>query len=258
MRALCLLLALVGFAGGATAGVGERFIAGTHYDTLPAPVSTHDPKRIEVLEVFSYVCPHCFHLDPTIAAWRAKQPPDVDFQRMPAVWNAQWRLFGQGYYAAQSLNVAEAAHASIFKALHVDQKRIDSPADLAKVYAMSGVPEAAFLKAMDSFGVRASVQQADARTRGYGVTGVPALIVNGKYRVTGDKAGSNEGMLEVVDFLVQMERDARAAGAKPSAAPKPAAKPPRPKAARKAAAAPTGKTVSLASSERANRADGAH
>ena len=107
------------------------------------------------------------------------------------------------------------------------------------------------------FGVRASVQQADARTRGYGVTGVPALIVNGKYRVTGDKAGSNEGMLEVVDFLVQMERDARAAGAKPSAAPKPAAKP-RPKAARKAAAAPTGKTVSLASSERANRADGAH
>ena len=216
MRVLCLLLALAAlpaFSAATLAGVGERFIAGTHYDMLPSVVITHDPKRIEVVEVFSYVCPHCFHFDPTLAAWRAKQAADVDFQRMPAVWNPQWRLFGQGYYAAQSLNIAEATHTGIFKALHVDQKRIETGADLAKVYASSGVTEKAFLAAMDSFGVRASVQQADMRTRSYGVTGVPALIVNGRYRVTGEKAGSNEGMLEVVDFLIQKERDTRAAAA---------------------------------------------
>ena len=214
MRALCrffALVALVTWSGVGLAGVGERFISGTHYDTLDAPVNTHDPKRIEVLEVFSYVCPHCFHFDPTLASWRAKQPADVDFQRMPAVWNPQWRLFGQGYYAAQSLNIAEASHMAMFKALHVDQKRIETSADLARMYANFGVADKDFLKAMDSFGVRASVQQADMRTRSYGVTGVPALIVNGRYRVTGEKAGSNDGMLEVVDFLVQKERDVRAA-----------------------------------------------
>lgn len=207
MRALWLLLAFVALP--AFAGIGERFVAGTHYELLPTPVSTHDPRRIEVVEVFSYVCPHCAHFDPTIAAWRARQLTDVDFQRMPAVWNPVWKLFGQGYYAAQSLRVGEAAHVAIFKALHVDQKRIESPEELASLYVPYGVSQTNFVKAMDSFGVHASVEQANTRTGQYGVQGVPAMIVAGKYRVTGETAGSNDGMLQVVDFLVQKERDAR-------------------------------------------------
>ena len=207
------VVVMLAAAGSSFAGVGERFIAGDHYTVLSTPVPTHDPKRIEVLEVFSYVCPHCFHFDPTISAWRAKQAADVDFQRMPAVWNPQWRLFGQGYYAAQSLNVSEAAHANIFKALHIEQKRVETGADLARLYSASGVSESNFLKAMDSFGVRASVQQADNRTRAYGVTGVPAMVVNGKYLVTGEGAGGNDGMLDVVDFLVQKERYAHTSAA---------------------------------------------
>lgn len=223
MRVLWLCLALVvlpTLTGTAAGAIGERYVAGVDYTILPTPVSTHDPKRIEVVEVFSYVCPHCFHFDPTIAAWRAKQPADVDFQRLPAVWNPLWRMFGQGYYAAQSMNVAETAHAGIFKALHVEQKRIESSADLAKLYAASGVAAGDFLKTMDSFGVRASVQQADVRTRAYAVTGVPAMVVAGRYRVTGEIPGGNDAMLPIVDFLVQKERDARASARPASGAPK--------------------------------------
>ena len=50
---------------------------------------------------------------------------------------------------------------------------------------------------------------AQSRTRSYKVTGVPAMIVNGKYRVDSRSAGSFDRMLQVVDYLVDLERTAK-------------------------------------------------
>ena len=47
--------------------------------------------------------------------------------------------------------------------------------------------------------------QSRAKSSGYGITGVPTMIVNGKYRIDGQSAGGNSEMLKVVDFLVAKE-----------------------------------------------------
>lgn len=209
----CLLAAAALCCGAATAGIPERFVAGTHYEILPTPVTTRDAARIEVVEAFSYACPHCYSFDPLLEAWRHGLGADVDFQRLPAVWNADFRLLGQAYFAADSLGLVEKTHTALFKALHADRQDLLNLDALAGFYAQHGADAADFRQVFASFGVRAHVQQAAARIQAYRVTGVPTLIVNGKYKVDAAMAGSQEGMLQVAGFLIDKERGARAAPA---------------------------------------------
>jgi len=199
----------------ATVSHAEQIEVGVNYDLLPIPVETADPSKIEVVEVFSYGCPHCFEFEPSMAAWRAKQLPDVQFRRIPATFRKDWMLLAQAYYAAEVLGVVDKVHEPIFEAIHLKGLNPGDPAVLATVFKESaGVDGEEFLKVLNSFGVRSKVQQADAQGRMYRLQGVPTLIVNGKYTVYNiNVTGGNVDRLTVVDYLVAKERAARA-GAK--------------------------------------------
>lgn len=182
-------------------------VEGTHYDKLPLPLRTRYPGKIEVTEYFSYGCPHCFQFEPLIAAWSSQLPEDVVFNRTPAVWNPDYEVYAQSYYTAEALNVLEKIHVPLFQAIHVERKLMNDPESMARFFQRYGVDPMDFVKVYKSFGVRSAMQQAQARGRSYRVEGVPALIVNGKYRVEGKHAGSNTNMLPIVDLLIDMERE---------------------------------------------------
>jgi protein dithiol oxidoreductase (disulfide-forming) len=208
IRVSTLAFLLVAFANFARADAIE---VGINYDLLPIPVETADPTKIEVVEVFSYGCPHCFEFDPSIEAWRAKQPADVQFRRVPAVFRKDWLVLAQAYYAAEALGVVDKVHRPIFEAVHLKGLNPNDPAVLATVFKESaGIDNEEFLKVLNSFGVRSKVQQADAQGRMYRLQGVPTLIVDGKYTVYGQNfVGGNVDRLTVVDYLVAKERAAR-------------------------------------------------
>ena len=90
------------------------------------------------------------------------------------------------------------------------RKRLNKQERMANFFAEFGVDPVDFAKIYKSFGVRASLAQAEARGRGYLAEGVPAIIVNGKYRIEGKMAGNNANMLRVADFLIQQEKQALA------------------------------------------------
>ena len=205
---LAITLCLSGFVVSAH---GDTFEVGVNYDLLPIPVETADPRKIEVVEVFSYGCPHCFEFEPSIEAWKAKQPPDVLFRRVPAVFREDWKILAQAYYAAEALGVVDKVNRSIFEAIHLKGLNPKDPNVLAAVFKESaGVDGEEFNKVLNSFGVRSKVLQADAIGRMYRLAGVPTLIVGGKYTVYGQNfVGGNVDRLTVVDFLVAKERAAR-------------------------------------------------
>jgi thiol:disulfide interchange protein DsbA len=190
---------------------GDSFELGVNYDQLPIRVETADPSKIEVVEVFSYGCSHCFDFQPTIEAWRAKQPADVQFRRVPAVFRDDWKILAQAFYAAEALGVIDKVNRPIFEAIHLKGLNPGDPAVLAAVFNESaGVDGEEFLKVLNSFGVRSKVLQADAQGRMYRLKGTPTLIVDGKYTVYGQSAvGGNADRLSVVDYLVAKERAAR-------------------------------------------------
>jgi len=184
----------------------QDFVEGTHYERLPISVETSDPERVEVVEMFSYMCVHCFNFDPAVEAWQARQEDDVNFLRMPAVFNPDWELLAQAFYTAETLGVTAQVHTALFEGLHLSRQDLRQPALLQRLFKdYAQVSEEDFNTAYNSFSVRSRVQQAKAKGRAYRITGVPTLIVNGKYRVDGRMAGSNAAMLEVVDHLVALE-----------------------------------------------------
>jgi len=183
-----------------------RFEEGTHYAALQIPLKTRKPNKIEVAEYFSYGCPHCFQIEPLMGAWHDKLGEDVEFVRTPAIWNRDYQVYAQTYLTAKALKVLEKVHTPIFNAIHNKRMRLNSPEAMASFLKDYGVDVETFAKTYNSFGVRASVQQADAKGRAYRSTGVPALIINGKYRIEASMAGSNAKMLQVADYLIAKER----------------------------------------------------
>ena len=185
----------------------ERFVAGTHYTELAAPVNTNDSSKVEVLEVFWYGCSHCFRFEPLIANWEATMPADVDFGRFPAMWNGLMEVHAQVYYTAEAMDALDVVHEHVFNAINIEGNRLQNEGQIGALFAKYGINEDEFAKSFNSFSVRTKVNQAKQRMQAYEIRSTPNMIVNGKYLVaTGQSVLTQADMLDVVDFLIEKER----------------------------------------------------
>lgn len=209
MRILVALMGLVFSLSVCAQEKQSEYLEGQHYVLLEQPVRTADPSKIEVAEVFAYSCPHCFHFEPLLHAWEKKQLADVYLVQTHAMWNPQMEPLIRGYYTSVTLKIKEQSHMAVFNALHMEQKNLNTAEQWADFFAAYGVDKAKAISTYSSFGVTSQIKQAEARARGYKVTGTPEMVVNGKYRISSRLAGGHEEMLKVVDFLVAKERAAK-------------------------------------------------
>ncbi|MEH6566556.1 MAG: thiol:disulfide interchange protein DsbA/DsbL [Halopseudomonas sp.] len=210
MRAL-LTLGLIWLLGsfGMVQAQDAPYQAGVHYVVLPTPAPTQDPDKIEVAELFWYGCPHCFAFQPTIHEWSKTLPEDVNFRPVPAMFGGDWNTHGQLFYTLESLGKLDEAHDAIFNAIHKQNNKLKDQDAMIEFLEPYGVSEEDFVKAWDSFGVKSKMNQAEQLARAYRASGVPCLIVNGKYRIEGKMAGSFENMLKIAEYLVEQERQAQ-------------------------------------------------
>lgn len=210
-RTLLALLFLAPFAASAQLkpGVPATPVAGKDYVVLSAPQPTWGTGGIEVAEVFSYSCIHCAEFQPMVNAWKKKQPSDVRFVYVPAVFGGVWDNTARAFFAAEALGVQPRTHDALFKAFFIDRSvKNGSIENLADVYAKLGVDRKKMLDTMNGFTVSSKLNRARQFALRTGVNATPTLIVNGKYRVT---AKSLEQSLAVADHLVQKERAAKKA-----------------------------------------------
>ena len=171
----------------------------------PQPVEAKEGK-IEVVEFFWYGCPHCHRLEPYIEAWLKKLPPDVEFRRIPAVFNQRWAHDAAIYYTLEAMGLVEKLHRPLFDAIHNDSLRTDNEAALSQWLQKRGVDSKKFMDTMKSFGVQSKTRRAVQQTVAYKIDGTPAMAVHGRYTVSADQGRSQQGMLQTVDSLVAMAR----------------------------------------------------
>lgn len=205
------LIALLVLLPLATTGFAqiERFVAGTHYVVLDAPVNTRDSSKIEVIEAFWYGCSHCFRFEPLVENWESSAGADVDFTRFPAVWNGLMKIHAQVYYTAEALDVLDTVHEPVFNAINIQGNRLQSQDAIGELFAEHGIAKEEFEKTFNSFSVTSRTKQAEQRMQKYQIRSTPNMIVNGKYIITtGANVQTQADMLEVVDFLVEKERQA--------------------------------------------------
>jgi len=179
------------------------------YQTLSPAQPTQNQEKVEVIEFFWYGCPHCYSLEPEMKKWLATKPANVEFIRQPAIFSSLWGKHAKAYFVAEALGVVDKVHEDFFDAIQTKKLKLTSEDQLAKFFVEHGVDETEFRNTFNSFLIDAKVRQAKAMAPRYGITGVPALIINGKYKTNGPLAKSHKNMIKVMDQLIQQESQSK-------------------------------------------------
>jgi protein dithiol oxidoreductase (disulfide-forming) len=172
----------------------------------PAQPTEADAKKIEVVEFFWYGCPHCYNLEPYIEKWLAKAPPDVQFRRIPAVFNQRWGHDAAIYYTLEAMGLVEKLHRPLFDAIHRDRLDTTNEQVFSAWLQRQGVDPKKFTDTMKSFGVQSKMRRAVQQTTAYKIDGTPAMAVQGRYTISADQGRSQQGLLDTVSFLVDQVR----------------------------------------------------
>ena len=195
-------------AGSAAAAQGQAPREGRDFRAVkPAQPTAVPDGKIEVIEFFWYGCPHCYSLEPLIKDWSGKLPDDVAFRRIHVPFGE--RRHQQLFYTLESMGKADALNEVVFRAIHVERDRLDTADKMVTALSKHGVDGKQFRDTFDSFAVRTKMRRAAQVVDAYGVDGVPALAVNGKYYTSPSMVGSNAGALRTLDQLIEIERKAR-------------------------------------------------
>ena len=189
-----------------------KFKEGQHYIRMvPSQPTMGGADKIEVAEFFWYGCPHCYSFEPTINAWAEDIPANARFVRIPVVWNTVHELHARVFYTMEvlarngALADGEAFHNAVFEEIQTRGNRLTSEDSIRRLFERFGVDAETFDKTWNSFEVDQKLRVAKDLGRRYNIQGVPAVVVNGKYRTGGQEAGSYDAVPDVIDELIARE-----------------------------------------------------
>lgn len=194
-----------------SAAKGAALVPGTDYVEIQGG-QPYEPLngKVEVVEVFGYVCPACASFEPLLTAWKKTLPADVRLTYVPAAFGPEWTPYAHAFFVSDSLGLVDRTHSAIFNAIHIAQtlpgegKKPDEAA-IAKFFGQYGADPKQFGAAMHSFAVDAKLNRAKQFMLRSGANATPTMIVDGKYRVTGK---SYEDILRITNQLIAQERTA--------------------------------------------------
>jgi thiol:disulfide interchange protein DsbA len=182
------------------------FEADKDFRVVNPPQPTNAGGKIEVVEFFWYGCPHCFAFEPTLNAWVAKLPADVSFRRIPAQFGPIWTQHAKIFFALDAIGEEQRVHKKVFDTIHVDRVMLDTDDQVIDWAGKNGIDKAKMADALKSFGVAGKLKSAQQVVGNYGIDGVPALAINGKYLTAPSMARGEQKALAVADYLIGQER----------------------------------------------------
>ena len=178
--------------------------AGKDFTPITPAQPTEEPGKVEVLEFFSYGCPHCADFNPVLSAWSAKLPADVVLKKVPITFGrGAWANIAKLYYTLEITGDLARLEGDVFKAIHADRVNLFEEKTLTDWVLKKGVDAKKFNDTFNSFGVMSKVKRGDQLAQAYKIQGVPALAVDGKYLV-GGKDFSEQ--LAIADKLIAKAR----------------------------------------------------
>jgi thiol:disulfide interchange protein DsbA len=208
---------------------------GTGYLTLARPQSTEAAGKVEVLEFFSYHCPHCYALDPMLNEWVKKHKDEIVFKRVHVAWGdpgstteKMMSALQRAYYTLDAMGKSEEMHKKIFDAIHAERQPLYNEDAVVKFLVKQGIDKQKYLDTANSFAVQSKVQRAKQLFANYNLDGVPNIVIDGRFITSPALAGKgNSGMneqaegaeaLKIMDTLVAKVAAEHGKGAKTATA----------------------------------------
>ncbi len=197
---LSLFLILFSVAAVLPLQAASKFEEELHYFSIIPEQPGAEGNRIQVVEFFWYACPHCYEVEPHIRKWLEKKPEHVDFVRIPAMFNrSNVIMHAKTYYALLLMGMADELSDPIFRAIHEQKRVLNTQEEMEEFLEEQGVDIQAYRKAMKSFAVQTQARRAAVLAQRFDIRGVPAIVVDGKYRTGGLEGGT---LMQVTDFLI--------------------------------------------------------
>src|SRR5690349_16223615 len=207
-RALLVLIAAFLACGSALAQLTE----GKNYARIANPQPVETGKKIEVIEFFSYGCPHCAELEPHLDAWLAKLPPDVAFRRVPVMFQQRWTPLAKIYYTLDALGTETKLSPDVFKAIHGQGVALWDADKFYDWAATKGIDRNKAKEVYTSFAVDGKMKRAMQLAQQYNIQSVPTVIVDGKFVTSSDRVGTHAQLPAAIDELVNKARAERPKG----------------------------------------------
>lgn len=192
-----------------TAG-GADLTEGRNYTRLKVPQPVESGNKIEVIEFFSYGCPHCADLEPYLQNWLKTLPADVQFRRVPVMFQERWKALGKIYYTLDALGAETRLSPDVFQAYHVRGVPLWDDKAFYDWAASKGLDKAKVAATFTSFGVDSKIKRAMALAQTYNVQSVPTVVVDGKFITGSERIGGHAMMPAAIDALIAKARAERA------------------------------------------------
>jgi len=190
-------------------GVHAELIKGRDYAVLLSPQPTASGDKIEVLEFFWYGCSHCYKLHPQIKIWKKKIPKDVSFKYIPTIFRKNWIPGAKTFYTLETLGEIDKLHDKIYKAIHLGKIDLANEEMLFNWVEKQGLDRKKFTSIYNSFSVVNKSSQSSQMSRKYGLKGVPSLVVDGRYLISGKMGGTPQKTIKTLDQLINKVRKER-------------------------------------------------
>ncbi len=204
-----LIAALLLMAPVVTLAASEEYQEDVHYKKVEPEQSGAEGKRIQIYGFFMYACGHCNNLEPYLEEWLKQKPEDVDFVKVPAMFDRPEIIrLAKTYYALQLIGAGAEIHGKLFHAIHIEKRRLRTKAEIDGFLQANGIDMPKYHNAMKSFAILTSTRKAAVLAEEYSIHGVPALGIDGKYLVSGQEP---ETMIGVMNQLIDKVRKAKAA-----------------------------------------------
>ncbi len=205
-KPLAVFFLLLSFSLISLSSARADIIEGKDYTVLATPQPTQDGNTIEVLEFFWYGCPHCDSLHPHLKTWLMNIPKDVSFRYVPATLRANWVAAAKIFYTIEAIGKTDALHDKVYDAVHRDKIDINNESDLFDWIEKQGIDRKKFEDTYRSFSVQNQVARSTQLSRQYQLTGVPALVINGKYITSGKMGGTPQDTIRTLEALIEKIR----------------------------------------------------
>ena len=189
--------------------VAAELVEGKEYSRLKIPHAVDTGKKIEVIEFFSYGCPHCNDLEPYLQAWAKTLPPDVQFRRVPVMFQDRWKLLAKDYFTLEAMGEDLRLSPEVFKAVHVNGVPLYQDKAFFDWAASKGLDRAKVVETYNSFGIDSKMKRAMVLAQEYNVQAVPTMVVDGKFITLSDRVGGHAAMPAALDALIAKARAER-------------------------------------------------
>ena len=196
-------------ATGAQAQAQSAPQLGSDYVRLDPPRAVATGDKIEVIEFFYYGCPVCYELEPKLSRWYFNGPGSVELRRVPALSSDNWDNFAKLFYTLDAMGQLGRLHWPVYDNFHFRGMKLNDEQVAADWVAHNGLDREKFIAIYGSPQIQAKLAAVRVTMQGYGITGVPSIVVDGKFLTSARMTGSTDQLVQVVQQLVELARKER-------------------------------------------------